>query len=67
MIDLFGYLGVGLGLFAITKKKINIFRFWHIVSCISYIVYGLLIHAYPIVFSGTAYVLIHLWRVFRRG
>ncbi len=65
MVDIFGYLAVGIGLFAVTKKSILSFRLWHVVSCLCYIVYGVLNPAYPVLASGALFVVIHLYHLNR--
>ncbi|TRX59366.1 hypothetical protein FNH22_09360 [Fulvivirga sp. M361] len=63
MVDIFGYLAVGIGLFAVTKKSLLSFRLWHVVSCLCYMVYGILNPAYPILVSGALFIVIHLYRL----
>lgn len=64
-IDVYGYIGLGFGLFAITKKNMLSFRLWHIVSSISYMIYGILLFAPPIVIAGLLFVTIHLYNLHR--
>ena len=62
-IDLFGYLAVFTGLYAVSKKRMFPFRIWHIISCLCYIIYGILNPAYPILVSGTLFIIIHLYNI----
>lgn len=63
MIDAFGYLAVLTGLYAVSKKRMFPFRIWHIISCLCYIIYGVLNPAYPILVSGTLFIAIHLYKI----
>lgn len=65
MADVIGYLAVVLGLFAVTKKSILFFRLWHVMSCLCYIVYGILNPSYPILVSGMFFIAIYLYHLNR--
>ncbi|WP_196894738.1 YgjV family protein [Aureivirga marina] len=65
MIDSFAYLAIATGLYAISKKKMLSFRLWHIVSCISYIIYGILKPAIPLIISGLLFSVIHLFQIYK--
>lgn len=62
-MDVFGYIGLALGLLAIAKKQMFAFRLWHIASSTSYIIYGILLSAYPIIVSGLLFICIHLYNL----
>ena len=55
MTDIVGYLALGLGLFAISKKNMITFRLWHIASAVCYILFGLLLSAIPIITGGVLF------------
>ncbi|WP_196888289.1 YgjV family protein [Aureivirga sp. CE67] len=65
MIDSFAYLAIATGLYAISKKKMLSFRLWHIASCVSYIIYGILKPATPILISGILFSAIHLFQIYK--
>ena len=61
MIDAIGYLAVITGLYAVTKKQMLPFRIWHIISCLLYMLYGIFNPAYPVLVSGSLFIVIHAY------
>jgi len=49
MINLFGFLALGLALFALSNKNIIKLRVWHFLSSLMYILYGIAINAMPVI------------------
>lgn len=63
MIDIIGYLALGVGLFAISKKEIFSLRLWHLTSSVLYLTYGIFLQAYPVITSGILFIFIHLYNL----
>ncbi|WP_422860679.1 YgjV family protein [Flagellimonas sp. S174] len=61
MIDAIGYIAVITGLYAVTKKQMLPFRIWHIISCLLYMAYGFFNPAYPVLVSGSLFIVIHVY------
>lgn len=59
----FGYLALGLGLFAIAHKNMLWLRIVHGLSAACYICYGLMISAYPIAIGGSLFLLVHAYHL----
>lgn len=64
MIDYIGYTALGLGLFAITKRKMIPFRLWHLASAFCYLIYGIAIMAFPVILGGSLFIAIHTYHLF---
>lgn len=63
LIDIFGYLAIAVGLFAISRKSLFSLRLWHLISSILYLIYGLFTLAYPVIVSGVLFIFIHLYNL----
>ena len=60
LIETLGYNAIAAGFFAVTKKEMRGFRFWHLISSFFYVIYGALISSGPLVISGVIFCIIHL-------
>ncbi|MEL7270222.1 MAG: hypothetical protein AAGL34_11660 [Bacteroidota bacterium] len=63
MSDVWGVLALGISLAAMAQVNMLRLRWLHICSSALYVVYGFTISAFPIVFGGITYCLIHLYRI----
>ena len=63
LIEILGYIAIAAGFFAITKKEMEKFRLWHLISSFFYIIYGALLNSGPLVISGTIFCVIHLYHL----
>lgn len=59
--EILGYIAIGTGFFAITKKEMGAFRLWHLVSSFFYIIYGLFLQSNPLIIAGIIFCIIHLY------
>ncbi|WP_116125769.1 YgjV family protein [Lewinella sp. IMCC34183] len=67
LTELLGYLAIAAGFFAITRKAMNGFRLWHLLSNFLYIFYGILLASGPLIISGVIFVLVHGYHLQRAG
>ncbi|MEL6484873.1 MAG: hypothetical protein AAFU57_09145 [Bacteroidota bacterium] len=63
MSDTLGFLALVVSLTAMAQVNILRLRWLHICSSALYVIYGFTISAFPIVFGGIIYCLIHLYRI----
>lgn len=63
--ELIGYLALGFGLVAMGMKSLVPLRIIHALSAISYIVYGSMIGAYPLIIGGSLFLAIHSYHLVR--
>jgi len=63
LTEVLGYLAIVAGFYAVTKKDMGSFRFWHLVSSLFYIVYGFLLQSSPLVIAGVIFCIIHLYHL----
>ncbi|RNL84719.1 hypothetical protein ED312_13615 [Sinomicrobium pectinilyticum] len=63
MTEIIGYIAIGTGFFAITKKDMRTFRVWHLLSNLVYIAYGVLLEAIPIMIAGVVFSVIHIFHL----
>ncbi|MBB4080585.1 hypothetical protein GGR28_003220 [Lewinella aquimaris] len=61
--ELLGYLAIAAGFYAITKKEMAGFRFWHLISSFIYVFYGVLIASGPLIISGAVFCIIHAYHL----
>ncbi len=61
--EILGYLAIGTGFFAITKKEMGAFRLWHMISSFLYIFYGFLLQSIPLVIAGAIFCVIHFYHL----
>lgn len=61
--DLIGYLGLGLNLFSMYSKGEIKLRVFSAIANFVYVIYGILINAYPIVIGSCIAVALHLYRL----
>ena len=64
-MDLLGYLASGLNLISMTMKDLRLLRALSLVANGLFVIYGLMLHAYPIVVSCSIAVLIHAYQLHR--
>lgn len=65
LTEVLGYVAIGTGFFAITKKEMEKFRLWHLVSSFFYIIYGLFLQSSPLVIAGVIFCIIHIYHLRR--
>jgi len=65
MINLFGFLALGLALFALSNKNIIKLRVWHFLSSLMYILYGIAINAMPVIIGAVLYCFIHGYHIYK--
>ena len=63
--EMIGYAALGLGVVALGMKRMVPLRVIHTCSAITYIVYGSLIDATPIIIAGSVSVIIHGFHLIR--
>ena len=63
IIEAIGYIAIAAGFFAATKKEMEHFRFWHLISSAVYIVYGFFLNSGPLVISGFIFCIIHIYHL----
>lgn len=63
MIDLLGYIALGFSVWAVAQKNMITFRWWHIVSCLFYTMYGIFAPAHPIFAGATLFIVIHCYHL----
>ncbi|CAZ98360.1 MULTISPECIES: YgjV family protein [Zobellia] len=61
--ELFGYIAIATGFFAITKKEMGPFRVWHLISSFFYIIYGVFLESIPLVIAGLVFCVIHVYHL----
>jgi cytochrome bd-type quinol oxidase subunit 2 len=63
LYDLVGYLGLALNLFSMYSKGESKLRIFSAIANFIYIIYGILIAAFPIIIGSSIAVLLHLYRL----
>ena len=58
-----GYLAIVAGFYAVTKKEMNGFRLWHLISSLLYVGYGIFLGSGPLIISGASFVVIHAYHL----
>ncbi|MEO9476145.1 MAG: hypothetical protein ABJG41_11435 [Cyclobacteriaceae bacterium] len=58
-----GYLALGLGILAISMKRMFLLRIVHALSAIGYLIYGILIEASPVILAGVLFLCIHSYHI----
>ena len=64
-IEIFGYISMLVVLLSTTMKDIKKLRIINSIACGMFIVYGLLLGAYPIVIMNVLVIVIHLFRLIK--
>ena len=59
--ELIGYLGSALIVISLSRKSLLKFRLWGLAGSIVFLVYSMLIEAYPIAVVNVVIIVIHLW------
>jgi hypothetical protein len=59
--ELIGYVGSALIVVSLTRTSLLKFRLWGLVGSMTFLVYSLLIEAYPIAIVNVVIITIHLW------
>lgn len=65
MFDLVGYLALGLNLYAMYSKGEYKLRLFSAIANLTYVIYGILIYAIPIIVGGSIAVTLHVYRLYR--
>lgn len=65
MVDIVGYVALGLALFAMMSKSIKMLRYIHLTSCVFYTVYGFIACANPVVIGAILFSCIHIFHLYR--
>lgn len=63
LIETIGYIAIIAGFFAATKKEMEHFRVWHLISSAFYVVYGFFLNSGPLVISGIIFCIIHIYHL----
>ncbi|WP_276166692.1 YgjV family protein [Zobellia alginiliquefaciens] len=63
LAEILGYIAIGTGFFAATKKEMGSFRIWHLVSSFFYIIYGLFLKSGPLIIAGVVFCIIHVYHL----
>lgn len=58
-----GYLALGLGILAISMKRMFLLRIVHGLSAVGYLIYGILIDASPVILAGVLFLFIHSYHI----
>lgn len=61
--EVLGYIAIATGFFAITKKEMQAFRFWHLISSFFYIIYGVFLKSSPLIIAGVIFCIIHIYHL----
>lgn len=61
--DIIGYAGLGLNLYAMYTKGELKLRLFSAIANFVYIIYGLIIQAFPIVVGSSIAVILHIYRI----
>jgi uncharacterized protein with PQ loop repeat len=64
MTDLIGYAGSALLLFSMMMKDMKTLRWINVLGCATFIVYGVLMAAVPIIITNTSILLVNLYYLF---
>jgi hypothetical protein len=65
MIDIIGYVALGLALVAMMSKRIKTLRWVHLVSCMFYMTYGIVTKANPVAIGAVLFGLIHVFHLYK--
>ncbi|PZV87272.1 inner membrane protein [Algoriphagus aquaeductus] len=58
-----GYLAIGAGFYAISKKDMAKFRVWHLISSVFYTLYGFFLMAFPLIIASVVFCVIHVYHL----
>ena len=61
--EILGYVAIATGFFAITKKEMGAFRWWHLISSFFYIIYGFFLTSSPLIIVGIVFCIIHIYHL----
>ena len=65
MIDIVGYIAIGLALVAMISKQIIVLRWIHLTSCVFYAVYGFITDTNPVTLGAILFGGIHIYHLHR--
>jgi hypothetical protein len=65
MIEIFGYISMVVVLISTMMKDMKRLRIINSIGCLMFIIYGLILSAYPIVLMNSIVILIHIWRLYK--
>jgi hypothetical protein len=65
MTEFIGYFALGLGILAMSMKRIFMLRFIHGLSAFAYLIYGFFIEANPVILAGVVFILIHTFHIYQ--
>ncbi|NJO92748.1 MAG: lactate dehydrogenase [Chloroflexia bacterium] len=65
MIDIVGYVALTLALIAMMNKKVFSIRIIHLISCVFYLIFGLLAKANPVAIGAILFSIIHIYHLYR--
>ena len=63
LIDVIGYFAIVINLYSMSTKGEYKLRLFSIVANSIYIIYGILIHAFPVIIGGAIAVFLHTYRI----
>jgi hypothetical protein len=64
MFDLVGYLALGLNLYSMYSEGEYRLRFFSAIANFTYIVYGIMINALPLIIGCSIAVVLHIFRLY---
>lgn len=64
-LDLYGYFSMCVVIFSCLLKDVKWLRFWNIIGCMLFVVYGFLIGSTPTVVMNIIIILIHGYHIWK--
>lgn len=65
LVEYIGYSALGVSLLSLNMTNMFKFRFLHLIACVIYLVYGILIDAKPLAVGAILFSLIHCFRLYK--
>ena len=63
LIEIFGYVSMIVVLVSVTMNDMRKLRITNTVACAMFVIYGVLMHAYPVVIMNICVIIINLYRL----
>lgn len=64
MIEWVGYMAMGLLMFSFLRKDLKQLRVWNSFGCGVFVIYGFLIHSYPIMITNVFILCVNIYYLF---
>lgn len=64
MIEWVGYIAMGLLMFSFLRKDLKQLRVWNSFGCGVFVIYGFLIHSYPIMITNVFILCVNIYYLF---